>query len=72
MLFFFAPTYVVNVAIFLKEMTMNQYAWSAEEDYPEGYLLNGLVNLDVLYWLGISEDKSYYLEEIKEWSREFL
>lgn len=57
---FFFPTFFVNLMIFLKELTMNQTAWTLEEEYPEGYALNGMINIDILYWLGVEEDLDWY------------
>ena len=59
------PTYSVNSGIVLKELTLNQYAWSEDEDYQEGYLMNGLINVDILYWIGVNEDREWYIRWLK-------
>ena len=61
---YFFPTLMVNGPIFLKELTLSQDAWTAEEDYPEGYMLGigNYINLDILYWLGVEEDTDYYYD----------
>jgi len=57
---FFIPNAWVNGFIILKELSLNQAAWSLEEDYPEGYTLGG-TNLDILYYLGVEEDPEWYI-----------
>ena len=59
-MYYFFPTIMVNGPLFLKELTLSQSAWSPDEDYPEGYLLDGMINLDILYWFGVEEDSDWY------------
>ena len=68
---FFAPDFMINSTIFLKELTLSQTAWSAEEDYPEGYALNGSLDIDILSWFGIEEESQWYVDYFKEWCSEF-
>lgn len=46
----------------MKESTMNQYAWSLEEDYEEGVYFG--YSADILDYLGVNEDPEYYKEYI--------
>jgi hypothetical protein len=50
----YIPTFAVNSLIILKEVTLNQFAWSSGEEYNTD-------NLDILYWLGVNEDLSWYI-----------
>ena len=68
---FYSPDFLINSAIFLKELTLSQTAWTAEEDYPEGYALGGSLNLDILSWIGVEEDIDWYLTYLKAWCQEF-
>ena len=56
------PTFINNGVIILKESTMNQYAWSLEEDYEEGVYFG--YSADILDYLGVNEDPEYYKEYI--------
>jgi len=56
MSFNFLATYVVNLVIVIKEMTMDQLAWSKAEDFEAGEVEGLGWNIDLLYWFGISED----------------
>lgn len=65
------PTFLVNVIIVLKELTLNQFAWRKDEDYQEGKIDNG-VDLDVFAWFGFSEDPKTYQTWLRAWGKEFL
>jgi hypothetical protein len=58
---FFLPNAWVNGFIIMKELTLDQGAWTSEEDYAEGYTLGG-INLDILYYLDVEEDHEYYID----------
>ena len=64
----YSPTFLINLIIFLKELTLNQLAWSADEDFADGTALFGTINIDILYWLGINEDYHWYIEYLKKWT----
>jgi len=65
------PTFLVNVIIVMKELTLNQFAWRKDEDYQEGKIHNG-VDLDVFAWFGFSEDPDTYHAWLRAWGKEFL
>lgn len=71
MIFDLFPTFFINTMIILKEITMNPFAFTLGEDYEEGMLF-GVVNIDILHYLGINEDVDYYWKWYKEWSQEYL
>ena len=68
---FFAPDFFINMLIFLKELTLSQTAWTKEDDYPEGYALDGKLNIDILSWIGVEEEIDWYVDYFKEWCQEF-
>jgi hypothetical protein len=68
---FYAPDFIINALIFLKELTLKQSAWSKEEDYTEGFALNGLVDIDILDWIEVEEDYDWYLAYLKKWCKKF-
>lgn len=58
----FYATYLVNLVIVLKELTMDQMAWTKAEDFDANEIEGLGVNIDLLYWFGISEDYDSYLK----------
>ena len=56
----------------MKELTLNQLAWTEAEDYKEGYAFGTDVNLDILSWFGIIEDPEYYRNFAHHWFKKFL
>lgn len=56
---------MVNLGIVIKELTMDQLAWTAQEDFVPGEVEGLGWNTDLLVWLGISEDYDSYLETFK-------
>lgn len=70
--FFFAPDFFINSVIFFKELTLSQTAWKKEDEYPEGYALNGQINIDILSWIGVEEDIEWYLDYMKAWCQKFF
>lgn len=61
----FFVTFWINLGIVIKELTMDQLAWSKGEDFEEGVVEGLGWNIDLLYWFGISEDYDSYLETFK-------
>lgn len=70
-LFLHSPTFIVNFFIIAKELTLNPFAWRADQDFEEGKIYNS-VNMDVFYWLGVDEDPKSYLKWLQRWGRQFL
>jgi len=48
----FAPTAIINLIVFLKELMMNQFAWAKNEDFETGKIPLLGFNVDLLYWMG--------------------
>ena len=67
----YIPTFIVNTAIFSKEMFMNQFAWTQDEDYTKGALLEK-IDPSFFEMFGISNDEDYYLGQIKEFTHEYI
>ena len=59
----FFPTFATNFVIILKESTMNQFAWSKDQEFQDGTFL-GVFNDDLLDLIGVPEDQAYYNSEI--------
>lgn len=62
----FFPTFLVNMLILMKELTMNQLAWTRDDDYREGYVLGH--DTDILKFFRITEDLDYYEGLLKNWT----
>mmetsp|Transcript_29385 Transcript_29385/g.44398 ORF Transcript_29385/g.44398 Transcript_29385/m.44398 type:complete len:84 (-) Transcript_29385:9-260(-) len=59
------PTALVNYFIVARELTHNQLAWSEEDEFKDGFLF-GLINIDILSWIGFNEDPEWYEKKLKE------
>ena len=68
----FAGSYFTNLGVVLKELTMNQFALSKDEDYQEGVVAGTGLDLDVLKWFDINEDSDWYKSKFKIWARKYL
>ena len=71
LIIYYFPTFLVNLFIILKEMTLNQLAWRKVDDYREGQFFNW-INMDILYWLGFDQNIYEHLMWLAAWSHEFL
>ena len=67
----YIPTFIVNTAIFAKEMFMNQFAWTQDEDYTKGALLER-IDPSWFEMFGISNDEQFYQDQIKEFTHEYI
>lgn len=65
------PTAFCNTFIILKELTMNQLAFSAEEDFTPGMLLDKY-NIDIFTWFNIDGNPELYKQYVVDWTHEFL
>ena len=68
----FSFTFFYCIVIILKEQTMNQLAFSKNEDFKSGVVPIFNFNIDVLYWLGIDGNRDDYLELAREFTRKYL
>jgi len=68
----FAPTAFINLVVFLKECTMNQFAWAKNEDFTTGRVPILGINLDLLYWFGFDRNIEDYYEIMREFSKTYL
>ena len=68
----FAFTEFFQMVIILKEMTMNQFAVSPNEDFETGKVPMFDINIDLLYWWGVDGNLDDYWEMFREFSRFYL
>ena len=68
----FGPTAIINLIIFLKELTMNQFAWAKNEDFETGRVPILGFNVDLLYWAGFDRNLDDYNEVIREFTKTYL
>ena len=70
----FLPLFIINAFIILKEMTMNQLAWSDEADFKEGQMFG--ISIDMVHWIlplfGLNEDWHYYYKNLWKYGRKYL
>lgn len=68
------PGAIINGWIILKELTLNQFAWSEDADYKEGVVFG--LDMDMVHWIlpafGLSEDWKFYNKNLWKWGRQFL
>ena len=67
----YIPTFIVNTAIICKEMFMNQFAWTEDEDYTRGALLDK-IDPSFFEMFGIHNDEKYFHDQIKEFTHEYF
>ena len=65
----FSPTYISSLVIMIKEITMNQSAWTKEQDTEDVF-----IEIDNSFFklFGVPESDEYYSKYIKNFSHEFL
>ena len=68
----FAPTAIINLIIFVKELMMNQFAWAKNEDYTTGRIPILGINIDLLYWFGFNRNIDDYWLVIKLFTKNYL
>ena len=66
----FWPTFLCNVVILLKELFMSQTAFDLANDYQQGHIFG--LDLDLMQFLGVSGSKKFYLDRIKEFTKEYF
>ena len=66
----FFPTFATNVVIVIKEMSMNQAAWTVDEDYNQGTFLG--IDMNFLELFNVPSRDSYYENWMKAWAHEYL
>ena len=62
----FFATYAVNLVVVLKELTMDQLAWTKEEDFVPNEIEGLGWNIDLLYWFNISEDYDSHVTTFRD------
>jgi hypothetical protein len=67
MIILWIPTFLVNFNVCIKELTLNQFAWSKEEELTGGLFYY----FDPISWMGMEEDPNVYADKIKAYGREF-
>ena len=66
----FMPTAFSASFYIIKELTMKQSAFSADEDWSPGMLF-GIYGVNLFDWLGIDGDPAKYKEWLMDWTHEF-